>query len=56
LSEADLAGTKEVDKWLVYCYAKKGKETAETAAFYILIDAWTQEEYSLPHCLRTIVC
>jgi len=48
LSEADLAGTKEVDKWLVYCYAKKGKETAERAAAYMLIDAWTQEEYSAP--------
>ena len=48
LSEDDLAGMKEVDKWLVYCYAKKGKETAETAAIYMLIDAWTREGYSAP--------
>ena len=38
----------ESQKWTIYCYAKKGKETAETAAVYLLMDAWREEEYDDP--------
>ena len=38
----------EAQRWFIYSFAKKGKETAKTAAIYLLIDTWTGEQYSDP--------